>query len=142
MKRVPSREIDNRRYQQDPGGYAETLAEAEYAGFSTALASDFDMANQSGSVIEVKSTQSVYPNNEKGRFRLFKSQHDRLVRADREGTAYYVFVVFDVSTRDVSAKMKRAKPARIGNVIAGRGGWYNAGHVAGKEYKMPIEAIF
>lgn len=142
VKRVPSREVDNGQYQRDPGSYAEDLAEFEYKGYSQALASDFDLASQSGSVMECKSAQSVIENGEDGRFRLFKSQHERLVRADRNGSAFYVFVLFDTSTRQISAKMKRMNPADIGNSIAGRGGWYNAGHRAGKEYKLPIEAVF
>jgi hypothetical protein len=64
------------------------------------------------------------------------------VRQDREGSAFYVFVLFDVSSRPLTARMKRMNPADIGYTIGARGGWYNAGHVAGKEYKLPIEAVF
>lgn len=142
MKRLSGREIDPSRYQRDPGAYAEVLAEGEYAGYNRSLASDFDLANQSGSVIEVKSAQSELANGEAGRFRLFKDQHDRLVRQDREGSAFYVFVVFDVSSRPLTAVMKRANPADIGRSIGARGGWYNAGHTAGAEYKLPISAVF
>ena len=143
MKRVPAREVDNSRYQSDPGKYAENLVEFEYEGYLRSLADNFDLANRNGSVLEVKSAQSVVGNSgEKGRFRLFESQHDRLVRRDRNGSAFYVFVVFDTSSRSISAKMKRANPADVGNTIGARGGWYNAGHKSGKEYKMPIKAIF
>jgi len=142
MKRISGREIDPSAYQRDPGAYGEVLAEGEYSGYSRSLASDFDLANKSGSVIEVKSAQSELANGEDGRFRLFKSQHERLVRQDRDGSAFYVFVLFDVSSRPLTARMKRMNPADIGRSIGSRGGWYSAGHVAGKEYKLPIEAVF
>lgn len=142
MKRVPAREIDNGQYQRDPGEYAENLVEYEYSGYLQSLAENFDLANRNGSVLECKSAQSVLENGEDGRFRLFKSQHTRLVRKDRNGSAFYVFVLFDTSSRQISAKMKRMNPADVGRSIAARGGFYNAGHVAGKEYKLPIEAVF
>jgi hypothetical protein len=142
MKRVTLGRTDSRRYQEDPGATAESLVEGEYQGYSRALAENFDLASESGSVLEVKSAQSELANGEAGRFRLFESQHDRLVRLDRDGSAFYVFVVFDVSSRELTARMKRVNPADIGNSIGARGGWYNAGHVAGKEYKLPIEAVF
>ena len=58
------------------------------------------------------------------------------------GSAFYVFAVFDVSSRPLTARLKRMNPADVGYIIGARGGWYNAGHVAGKEYKLPIDAVF
>jgi len=142
MKRVTLGRTDSRRYQEDPGRTAEELVESEYEGYLRSLAENFDLASRTGSVVEVKSAQSELANGEAGRFRLFKSQHDRLVRQDRDGSAFYVFVVFDVLERPLTARMKRMNPADVGRSIGSRGGWYNAGHVAGKEYKLPIEAVF
>lgn len=142
MKRVTLGRTDSRRYQEDPGRTGEELAESEYQGYLRSLAENFDLASRTGSVVEVKSAQSELANGEAGRFRLFKSQHDRLVRQDRDGSAFYVFVVFDVLERPLTARMKRMNPADVGRSVGSRGGWYNAGHVAGKEYKLPIEAVF
>jgi hypothetical protein len=142
MKRVRLDRSESRRYQEDPGATAELLAEQNYQGYTRSLAENFDLANQNGSVLECKSAQSELANGEDGRFRLFQSQHERLVRQDRDGSAFYVFVLFDVSSRDIEARMKRMNPADIGRSIAARGGFYSAGHVAGKEYKLPIEAVF
>ena len=142
MKRVTLGRTDSRRYQEDPGRTAEELAESEYEGYLRSLAENFDLASRTGSVVEVKSAQSELANGEAGRFRLFKSQHDRLVRQDRDGSAFYVFVIFGVLERPLTARMKRMNPADVGRSIGSRGGWYNAGHVAGKEYKLPIEAVF
>jgi hypothetical protein len=142
MKKVRLDRTESRRYQEDPGATAELLAEQNYQGYSRSLAENFDLANENGSVLECKSAQSELANGEDGRFRLFKSQHERLTRKDRNGSAFYVFVLFDVEERPITARMKRMNPADIGRSIGSRGGWYNAGHVAGKEYKLPIEAVF
>ena len=142
VKRIRLDRTESRRYQEDPGGTAELLAEQEYDPYSRSLAENFDLATKSGYVGEVKSAQSVYPSGEKGRFRLFKTQHERLLQADRDLFADYFFLVFDVQERPLTARLKRMNPADVGYTIGARGGWYNAGHVAGKEYKMPIEAIF
>jgi len=142
MKRVRLDRTESRRYQEDPGATAELLAEQEYDPYSRSLAEDFDLATKTGYVGEVKSAQSVLANEEDGRFRLFKSQHERLLKANRRKFADYFFVVFDVQERPITARLKRINPADIGYTIGARGGWYNAGHVAGKEYKLPIEAVF
>ena len=142
MKRVRLDSTETRRYQEDPGGTAELLTEQNYQGYSRSLAENFDLASESGSVLEVKSAQSELANGEAGRFRLFKTQHEKLTRQDRNGSAFYVFAVFDVSSRPLTARLKRMNPADVGYIIGARGGWYNAGHVAGKEYKLPIDAVF
>lgn len=139
MKRVRLTRSDSRRYQEDPGALAERLAEDQYAPYLRALAEDFDLASRSGSVVEVKSTQSELANGKAGRFRLFKSQHDQLRRAD---PSFYIFVLVDVSGRPLRARLKRIDPATVGHKVAGYGGWYDAGHRSGPERKLPIAAIF
>jgi len=139
MKTVTLSRTDSRRYQEDPGALAERLVDDAYQDYSRGLASDFDLASQSGAVVEVKSTQTELANGAAGRFRLFKSQHDSLRRRDR---SWYVFVVVDVSDRPLTARLVRKDPASIGRIVGSKGGWYDAGHTAGPERKLPIGAIF
>jgi len=142
MKRYTlSRSERERDLRDDPGQLAERIAEGEYDGFSRFRAEDFDLARESGAVAEVKSTAKRLSSGSKGRFRLFKPQHERLVRQDRDGSARYIFVLFDTSTRNVTARLVSRQPADIGNTIGARGGWNQSGHSAGQQHKLPIDAV-
>lgn len=135
---------DNRNLSTDPGQLAERIAEGEYSGYSRFTDSQwYDLEKDSGALGEVKSAASMLSNGNKGRFRLWKKQHSQLVRADREGTARYIFVLFDVSSRDVTAKLVEKKPSEIGRIIAGRGGFGASGHSSkGKQHKLPYRFVF
>lgn len=142
MKRRELRRSESRDLSQRPGELAERLASEEY-GYRNTPSDDFDGESDSGAVYECKSTATELSGGQSGRFRLWKKQHERLVRRDRGGTAYYIFVLFDVSQRPPVARMKRKKPAKIGRVVAGRGGFYSSGHATkGQQHKLSIESIF
>ena len=129
--------------QRDPGETAERLVSNEYQGFSRFGVENFDVSdNKTGKLGEVKSTATTLASGNSGRFRLWKDQHTKLVKADRVGTARYVFVLFDVESRPVTARMVERVPARVGHQIAGRGGFYSSGHPKGEQYKLPIDAVF
>lgn len=142
MKTVRLDRSDERLYQRDPGSLAERLVGENYAAYSPGLAENFDLASKSGTVVEVKSTQSRLSNGNKGRFRLFKGQHEKLVRTARGSGGYYIFVLVDVSGRPLRAKMVRREPATIGRVVGARGGWNRSGHPSGPQKKLPYSAIF
>lgn len=142
MKTVRLDRSDTRLYQRDPGKLGERLVSENYSSYSPALAENFDLASKSGTVVEVKSTQTRLSNGNKGRFRLFKNQHEKLVRAARGGGGYYVFVLVDVSGRPLRARMLRKDPATIGRVVGARGGWDRSGHPSGLQKKLPYSAIF
>jgi len=143
MKRYELTRSDKKRLQTDPGDLAETLVSQNYNGFSRFGVENFDVSeSETGKLGEVKSTSTTLQSDAKGRFRLWQAQHEKLLRADRNGTARYVFVLFDVSSRDVTARMKQQIPAYIGRSIGSRGGWNDSGHDMGKQYKLPIEAVF
>jgi hypothetical protein len=143
MKRVKLDRSEARRLQSDPGSVAEELAARAY-GFSTFKSSNFDAARDSGAVLEVKSTTrrigDEYP--ARGRFRLFKRQHEKLVRRDRDGTAYYAFVLISTNTNPPGADMLRKKPADVGRRIGARGGWNQSGHASGPQAKLPWSLFF
>jgi hypothetical protein len=142
MKKTQLRGKNTRQLAQEPSNLAERLAAGAY-GFATISDTDFDGRAGSGAVYEVKKASTEIQPGRGGRFRLFKDQHDRLVRHDRDGTAWYIFVLFDVSKNPPVAKMKRQAPAHIGRVIGARGGWFDSGHAdKQKEKKLPIEAVF
>jgi len=143
MKQYELSRGDMEQLQKDPGDLAETLVSQNYNGYSRFGVENFDVSdNDTGKLGEVKSTATELESGNKGRFRLWKEQHDKLLRFDRKTTARYVFVLFDVSSRPVTAKMKQQIPAHVGNKIGARGGWNDSGHNMGKQYKLPIEAVF
>lgn len=144
MKRHRLSRTERRRLQGDTGALAEVIATDEYAGFNRFVdASWYDGRRDSGAVLEVKSALSSLASGADGRFRLWKEQHDRLVEHDRDGTARYAFVLFDVSGREPTALLTQREPATVGRQIGARGGWYPSGHDSRDEqYKLPIEAIF
>jgi hypothetical protein len=144
MKSVTLSRSEQNRLRGDSGELAERMATDAYAGYSRFVDSDYyDGKRDSGAVIEVKSTLTRLSGGQKGRFRLWKAQHERLLRHDRDGTAGYVFVLFDVGRNPPVARMAKRKPARIGRQVGARGGWNRSGHASqGKQHKLPIEAVF
>lgn len=144
MKRYElSRKEAGRDLSEDSGKLAERIASEQYAGMSQFGVENFDISNSdTGKLGECKSTATELSSGAKGRFRLFKNQHEKLLRADREGSARYVFVLFDVSGRPVVARLKQKVPSKIGRLIGARGGWNKSGHPSGPQYKLPIDAVF
>ena len=143
MKRYElTRKEAGRGLSEDSGELAERIVSEQYERFSRFGVENFDVSTDSGQLGEVKSTATELPSGAKGRFRLFKNQHERLLRANREGSAKYVFVLFDVSGRPVVARLKQQEPAKIGRQIGARGGWNQSGHPSGPQYKLPISAVF
>jgi hypothetical protein len=143
MKRTTVRRT--KRLSRDPGELAETIAREQYD--LTGLDADFaDLsAKTTSTVYEVKSTATTIGEQyrEAGRFRLWKKQHEKLTRRDRTDTAFYIFVLFDVSSRPPVAKLVRKDPSAIGRIVAGRGGFYDSGHASkGHQHKLPIDAVF
>jgi hypothetical protein len=103
----------------------------------------YDARRESGAVLEVKSALSTLGSGADGRFRLWREQHEKLVEHDRDGSARYGFVLFDVSGREPTALLKQREPATVGRQIGARGGWGPSGHDSqGEQHKLPIEAIF
>jgi len=131
------------RLSKDPGELAEDIAADVYQGYSAFTNAEwYDLQKESGAIGEVKSTATRLESGSKGRFRLWKDQHTRLSRADRNGSARYVFVLFDVSSRPVTASLVQRRPAKIGRVIGGRGGFSPTVHPSGPEHKLPYAAVF
>jgi hypothetical protein len=142
MKRKRLSRSERRDLQRDTGAVAENIAASAYDRYSAFQDSgEFDLATESGSIAEVKSTLSRLANGNRGRFRLFKPQHEQLLRADRDGSAFYIFVLFDISSKP-EALLIRKSPATVGRLLGARGGWNKSGHSAGKQHKLPIGAIF
>jgi hypothetical protein len=146
MKRYRLTRNDKAKLATDPGDLAEDIAVMEYDGYTEFTdGADWHDATKKNSdgVLEVKSAATVLESGEKGRFRLWKEQHEKLVEYDREESAFYVFVLFDVSRSDVRARMKRMSPADVGHKIAGFGGWYTSGHDSkGMQFKLPYDGVF
>lgn len=120
---------------------SERIAADEY-GYKTYLSERFDAARESGSVIEVKSTQFEHESGARGRFRLFKGQHESIVRYDRQESAFYVFALWDNTARPSEVYLTRRKPAKVGRIIGARGGWNRSGHPSGKQMKLPYSQFF
>jgi hypothetical protein len=144
MKRHYLGRSERRRLQGDTGALAETIATDVYSGYNRFVdAPWYDGKRESGAVLEVKSALSTLDNGAAGRFRIWKNQHDRLVEHDRDGSARYGFVLFDLSDREPTALLKQREPATVGRQIGARGGWGPSGHDSqGKQHKLPIDAIF
>lgn len=143
-ERLDSRSEQRRLSSGDTGEMAEDLANDAYGynGFISAPWYD-GKRESSGAVIEVKSALSRLDSGEPGRFRLWRKQHEQLVEKDRDGSAWYVFVLFDLSTNPPVARMTRREPASIGRSVAARGGFGPSGHAErGEQHKLPINAIF
>lgn len=141
MKRHKLTRKESQRLSRDQTGLSESIAAPAY-GYALTLSETYDAARETGAVIEVKSTVTEYENGRSGRFRLYKPQHDRLRRKDNSGSGKYVFVLFDVSQRPPVATMKKVPPAKIGNIIAGRGGWNASNRSTEKGHQLPYNTIF
>jgi hypothetical protein len=141
MKRVTLTKDQSLRMDTDRETASQELAAEEY-GYKTYLAEDFDAARETGAVLEVKSASVEISGGARGRFRLFKPQHDRLVARDRNGSATYVFVLWDNTVRPSVAYLTSRQPADVGRLIGGRGGWNRSGHPAGKHQKIPYSEFF
>lgn len=146
MKRYRLTRNDKKKLATDPGELAEGIAVMEYDGY-TEFTGDADWHDatkkDSEGVLEVKSAATMLENGEIGRFRLWKEQHEKLVRYDRDQSAFYVFVLFDVSRSDVTAQLKRMNPAGVGHKVRGFGGWYDSRHESkGEQFKLPYDSIF
>jgi hypothetical protein len=142
MKRHTLTRSERNDLNRDTGAVAENIAAAAYDRYSSFQDSrEFDLATESGSIAEVKSTLTRLGNDNRGRFRLFKPQHEDLLQADRDGSAFYIFVLFDISSKP-EALLIRKSPATVGRLLGARGGWNRSGHSAGKQHKLPIGAIF
>jgi hypothetical protein len=135
---------ERRRLQEDTGELAERVATDVYSGYSRFVdAPWYDGRRDSGAVLEVKSALSTLASGADGRFRLWREQHEQLLEYDREDSARYAFVLFDVDGRDPVARLKQKPPADVGRIIGARGGWGPSGHASeGEQHKLPIEAIF
>lgn len=146
MKRVRV-DASRRDLETNSGRVAEKLATYHY-NYRRDLGKRFDGRRSTGSVIEVKSTFRMIGRNyaAKGRFRIPKNQHDKLVRYDRKKSAYYIFVLFDSNTQKnipQEAVLKRIKPKRIGRLIGSMGGFESSGHNSySKEKKLIWTSIF
>ena len=145
MKRVTV--TRTRRLSQEPGSLAEDMVAEEYrewSGFEDA--GRFDLARDTGALAEVKSTATSIDNpggQVSGRFRLYRGQHESLLEHDRDGSAWYFFVLYDVSTRPPVARIVRKEPAQVGRIVGARGGWNDSGHAEiDEEYKLLHDAIF
>ena len=144
MKRHRLSRTERRRLQEDTGALAEVIATDTYAGYNRFVDAEwYDGRRDSGAVLEVKSALSSLANGADGRFRLWREQHEQLLEYDRENSARYAFVLFDVGGREPVAKLKQKPPADVGRIIGARGGWGPSGHDSqGEQHKLPIEAIF
>jgi hypothetical protein len=134
---------DMRRLQNDDGSLAEETAAAAYSAFERDFkdADTHDLVTSGDGWVEVKSAFRELENGNRGRFRLWESQHSALVRKDRRGTAWYVFVLWDVDNG--TGYLTRQKPADIGRTLRGRGGWNRSGHASmGKQHKLPWALLF
>lgn len=132
---------------RESGSLAEGIAASEYGYNRFVDAPWFDAKRKdSGAILEVKSTRRRvgidYP--AKGRFRVFKKRHEKRLRYDRDKSAYYVFVLFDLdSDGPKKALMVRKKPSDVGHIVGANGGWGPSGHKGeGKQHKIPISALF
>lgn len=141
MKKQTLTRNEANRLRTKQSDLAEELAADAY-GYSTTGSNPFDAIRESGAVAEVKSTVSRHQNGNRGRFRLWEKQHERLTRKDRKGSAMYIFILFDVSVNPPVAKMKQENPAKVGNIVSGRGGFNESNHPAGPQHKLPWAVFF
>jgi len=135
------------RPNREVSSFIESRVVSAYDGFTSSFtdSADFDIQGKGETVGEVKHALTRHTKEDgskggKGRFRIFKSQHDALTRYDRRENAYYVFVLVDPD--DMVLFMSRQKPATVGNIIGSRGGFYTATHNAGPDHKLPWEVFF
>jgi len=130
------------RNNREASSFVESRVVSAYSGFKSAITDTdrYDITGSGDTIGEVKHCFKRLSNGNRGRFRLFKPQHDYLVRYDRDKTAYYVLVLVDPDNRRMS--MIRQKPAAVGRIVGSRGGWHRSGHTAGKQHKLPWGIYF
>lgn len=96
-----------------------------------------------GTKVEVKSclkqVGEKYPGD--GRFRLRRDQTRSLTASDRQGTAWYAFVLFDLENREIL--IRRAKATTVRQWVTDRGGWNKANHGEfDYQHKLPYSVVF
>lgn len=75
-----------------------------------------------------------------GRFRVRRDQHRSLTASDAQGTAWYIFVLFDEEAGEVV--VQRRRPSTVRKIVEERGGWNDAGHEEfAYQHKLPIEEV-
>jgi len=93
-----------------------------------------------GTKYEVKSTSVEIGDEyrEEGRFRLWADQHKRLLEADRNGTAWYAFVLFDGAGR--VENIQRRRPTTVSKIVDH---WNTSKHKKrrSKQHKVPWSEI-
>ena len=140
---ITRRDLDRtQRSNRAASSFIESEVVAAYSGFKNSFTdtNKYDIAGSGDTIGEVKHCFRRLSNGSKGRFRLFKPQHDYLVRYDRDATAYYVFVLIEPDRGRL--RMIRQKPAAVGRIVGARGGWHRSGHSAGKQHKLPWGIYF
>lgn len=143
MKRVDLPRSQRRQLSEDTGELAERIATAEYGYNRFESESWYDGRRDTGAVCEVKSALSRLSNGNAGRFRLWQTQHNRLLRHDREDSARYIFVLFDIDGNKPTAYLKAKEPAWVGHQVGGRGGWGPSGHAERTlQHKLAISSVF
>ena len=114
------------------GEKAERFAQREY-GFEPSDADTHDGVDGS-TWYEVKSCQRRDSDGAKGRFRLWRQQHEALLEKDRSETAWYVFVLYTSSGSYVSHKRVHASTVSVSS--------WNKGHPDGEQFKLPYQDVF
>jgi hypothetical protein len=140
---ISRRDLDNfQRSNREASSFVEAEVVGAYSGFTSAFTDtdQYDIVGSGDTVAEVKHCFRRLSDGKKGRFRLFKPQHDFLVRYDRRATAYYVLVLVEPDNQRL--KMIRQKPAAVGRIVGARGGWNKSGHTAGRQHKLPWGVYF
>jgi hypothetical protein len=132
----------NRR-ADDRGEFAELLVAEMFDALHTPDETEwYDCRSSSGTKYEVKSTETELGNGAPGRFRLWDDQHRSLLASSSNGTAWYVFVLFeDAGIRDI----RRTRPPTVTRLVqeVGNGEWDLSGHARGEQQqKLPWEAVF
>jgi len=140
---ISRRDLDKfQRSNREASSFVEGEVVRAYSGFKSSFTDtdNYDIAGSGDTVGEVKHCFRRLSDGSKGRFRLFKPQHDYLVRYDRRATAYYVLVLVEPDRGRM--RMIRQKPAALGRIVGARGGWHRSGHTAGKQHKLPWGVYF
>jgi hypothetical protein len=88
-----------------------------------------------GKPVEIKSAMHRRANGSPGRFRLFRTYHDRLLEAD----GYYCFVVYRIRGRGIEVlRTLMTKASRLPSTT-----WYGAGgHRSNQQTKLRIDTVF
>lgn len=94
-----------------------------------------DAEYQNGTPVEIKSATVSRSDGSKGRFRIFKKYHERLLRED----GYYCFVVYQPRGRGITVLDMVMRKANRMPLSA----WYGAGgHRDSNQTKVAINSVF